>query len=655
MTTEPVPTEAGSPILEALIEASNDAIWAVDHERRLTTFNSRFESLCGLIYAVQPMRGMQLEEFASGEMLRSWEKLSARVLAGSVVSADDWILIDGARRYFSLSGAPVRSGARVEGGVFTARDLTDTRFRGSDAIQLTLSRFVSSDLPLRDVLRNVLEFICLSERWDAGIVWLLEQSQLTLAPEAMWFDETLPGDLEERTSELRFTYGQGLPGRAWRDAGVIWVPDLLDETESKRGEVARDSGLHCAVAVPLIEAGRLIGVMELFSRAVRPPGEQRKRATLQVGLALGHLIEQKRHEDERRDLQASIERKGFEWALTFDSLDQPIFLASRDGSILRLNRAARALASADYEDLVGRTLSSIGAIEPWKTLTDLVTSTADIEEGGIAQILVGEQIWDVSSVFYRGFDGEDRIIVTMRDITNVIRLQEAVRRGEQFAALGELVAGVAHEVKNPIFGMGVTVDTLETILPRQGETEELLTALRRWLGRLNDLMENLLEYGKTWSVELAAGRLEDAIAIALDTCGPVAAAHGVSVEADLRGPMPMLMDERRLVHVYENLITNAIQHSPRGGIVTVTANVSGNEIGSCVRDHGEGFAAADLSRVFQPFFTRRRGGTGLGLSIVQRIVEEHGGKVDAQNAENGGARVCVRFPLVPDIHSGDAE
>jgi signal transduction histidine kinase len=109
------------------------------------------------------------------------------------------------------------------------------------------------------------------------------------------------------------------------------------------------------------------------------------------------------------------------------------------------------------------------------------------------------------------------------------------------------------------------------------------------------------------------------------------------------------MDRSRLRQVFENLIDNAVQHSEAGGEVLVSQSVverAGRKwVEYRVEDRGVGFAAGDLERVFEPFFTRREGGTGLGLSIVQRIVEEHGGRISAANRESGGGMITVLLPL----------
>jgi signal transduction histidine kinase len=190
--------------------------------------------------------------------------------------------------------------------------------------------------------------------------------------------------------------------------------------------------------------------------------------------------------------------------------------------------------------------------------------------------------------------------------------------------------------------------TLELLDPRVGadpESAELLAAIHKWLDRLQHLTDDLLEYGRTWSVNLEPGLASEALHPAIDVCRARALDRGVTI--DLQEPPampPILMDAGRLTHVFENLLTNAIQYSASGGRVAITADSDEASVEYAFRDHGPGFLEADLPRVFQPFFTRRRGGTGLGLSIVQRIMEEHGGTVIASNHEEGGALVRARLP-----------
>jgi PAS domain S-box-containing protein len=343
-----------------------------------------------------------------------------------------------------------------------------------------------------------------------------------------------------------------------------------------------------------------------------------------------------------------IERKSREWTQTFDAIPLPIFLTSLDGAIVRVNCAARDLVGGEFRDVIGRNIA-ITTEEPWTTLADTVAAVRDSRTACTAQIEEHGRFWDVSAAWYSAGEDEDRIIMVLRDTTDLVHLAESVRRGEQLAALGELVGGVAHEVRNPIFGIGITIDSMQQIVPDQPQLNELFDALRSWLGRLNRLMENLLAYGKSWTLVLEEGSLDKVLHVVVDGCRQIAAQSNVSVDADIESDLVMLMDAHRLGHAFENVIINAIQHSRIRQRVSVRAcreTIENREFITCsVRDHGPGFNVAEIQRVFEPFFTKRRGGTGLGLSIVQRVVDEHGGTISAGNAEGGGALVTIRFPV----------
>jgi signal transduction histidine kinase len=162
-------------------------------------------------------------------------------------------------------------------------------------------------------------------------------------------------------------------------------------------------------------------------------------------------------------------------------------------------------------------------------------------------------------------------------------------------------------------------------------------------------MNDLLDYGRPLAPEVAPQDLSSAIDDAMKSCEFLARSADLALEKRVApGLGPVLAERKRLVQVFLNLLENALRHSPRGGRVIVEAREadppSAGLIEARVRDFGVGFDPADLPRVFEPFFTRRRGGTGLGLSIVQRIVEQHGGRVEARNHPEGGAEVIVLLP-----------
>ena len=234
-------------------------------------------------------------------------------------------------------------------------------------------------------------------------------------------------------------------------------------------------------------------------------------------------------------------------------------------------------------------------------------------------------------------------------VQTMVHLQESLRHSEKMSAMGTLVAGVAHEVRTPLFGISATLDAYEEEL-NAADVAECGRALRQHVNRLTHLMAELLDYGKPAVLQREPAPLGELLEEVL--ASRRAAAEGARVSLESRVPAglpPLPMDRRRLRQVFENLVDNALQHSSPGRTVRVTAAEvrEGGEpwVECAVDDEGRGFAEDDLPHVFEPFFTRRKGGTGLGLSIVHRIVEQHAGRVAAANRPGGGARITVRLPL----------
>ncbi|MBK6852027.1 MAG: HAMP domain-containing protein [Burkholderiales bacterium] len=223
-----------------------------------------------------------------------------------------------------------------------------------------------------------------------------------------------------------------------------------------------------------------------------------------------------------------------------------------------------------------------------------------------------------------------------------------LRRRETMACMGTLVSGVAHEVRNPLFGITSTLDALQARLHCQPEYTRHIAVLRGETARLQKLMQDLLDFGRPLPHARAVANLHQLIDRGVRACAPLAQSRGVAICCELDDSEPWLaLDTARMEQVLVNLIENALQHSPRGAEVTVATRrdyTPGRDaVVVTVCDQGPGFRKEDLPRIFEPFFTRRSGGTGLGLSIVQRIVEEHGGRIEVANRPEGGATLTIHL------------
>jgi PAS domain S-box-containing protein len=351
---------------------------------------------------------------------------------------------------------------------------------------------------------------------------------------------------------------------------------------------------------------------------------------------------------ERNRMVRAIERAAREWTVTFDVLESPVVVLDPARRVRRLNRAALALARQEaFSGAVGLPLADLGDAEPWRAAAALAEAMAGRRETRTRRATgAGGRIWDV---VVSSDPEQDTIAVVAHDATALSNLQDSLARAERLAAIGQLVGGVAHEVRNPLFGMTASLDHLEELSDDE-DPGPYLRILRTQTERLAALMRDLLDYGGPPRLEIAPARFEVVIREAVADCARVATERSVRVvvEGD-SGLPPVPMDRGRIGQVFRNLIENAIQHSPSGADVIVRCRVGADgerpRIESAVLDSGPGFSDEDLPQVFLPFFTKRRGGTGLGLSIVRRIVEEHGGNIAAGNRHEGGARIAFDLPL----------
>jgi signal transduction histidine kinase len=236
-------------------------------------------------------------------------------------------------------------------------------------------------------------------------------------------------------------------------------------------------------------------------------------------------------------------------------------------------------------------------------------------------------------------------VTAVRDVSERARLEAALQRSETLSAVGALVTGVAHEVRTPLFSISASLDAYEGQLADAHEREEFMALLRSQVKRLTNLMTDLLDYAKPPALRLVRGGIIPVIQRAVRSCAAAAAEAGVELAEDIASePGEVERDEGRVEQVFQNLIANAVQLSPRGSTVRMAVRPARGGIACAVEDQGPGLPAGDAERVFEPFFTRRKGGTGLGLSIVRRIVEEHGGTVAAANRAEGGAVFTVWLP-----------
>ncbi len=365
------------------------------------------------------------------------------------------------------------------------------------------------------------------------------------------------------------------------------------------------------------------------------------------------VTERKLLDEKQQRLHTSLQQSAMEWRQTFNAIDFPVLIIDLDGAIKRSNLAAEQIIGIEAEKIVGTTLGQLGDSQPWKKAAELLESIR-VNNAPVTEEVKDDasgKTWAITVYHVNEFGSAgERAILIAHDITKRVELEASLRQSEMMSLLGSLVAGVAHEVRNPLFGISSILDAFETRFSDRTEYLRYINVLRDEIGRLTILMEELLEYGKPFRGDLYLVSMEEMVSRSIRACMPAAEVAHVNLESKVEESLPKIrIDRRRLSKVFVNLIENAIQHSTQEGSVIIEARkiIDGNHewVECAIRDSGKGILDEDLPRIFEPFFSKRRGGTGLGLAIAQRIMQEHGGKLIAGNNPEGGACMIARFPI----------
>ncbi|AWM40262.1 Sensor protein ZraS [Gemmata obscuriglobus] len=227
------------------------------------------------------------------------------------------------------------------------------------------------------------------------------------------------------------------------------------------------------------------------------------------------------------------------------------------------------------------------------------------------------------------------------------RLGEELRKSEHLAALGRLLAGVAHEVRNPLTAIRSTVQLWER-LPAAARTPESLAAVVGSVDRINELVGRLLLFARAGHEARRPVDLNAVTAETLELVRARADALGVALEPDLAPGLPPVPGAAQAVgQVVLNLVTNALQAMPAGGRLTCRTRATGGRVELAVTDTGPGVPPEARDRAFEPFFTTRADGTGLGLALCREVARQHGGDVTLDPPGGAGATFRLTLPLAP--------
>ena len=390
---------------------------------------------------------------------------------------------------------------------------------------------------------------------------------------------------------------------------------------------------------------------------------------LAIGLLFGWLrdLEERRTADARRlsvqleEAYRVLEERAIQLVNIQDytqailrSITSAVMTVGPDGSVATANPAAERMMGIPEEEMVPRRLSIL-----FKDDGGLDANLSRILEGRVPRLATDTRaITRDGSVLHaqvamsRMRDVDGRVlgaVVTFEDVSEVKALTDQLIRADRLAAMGELTAGVAHEVRNPLGIIRASVQLVEDARGDSKRINEATGIIKQEIDRLDRVIKALLDFGRPSEPTLRPTNVEDVVSDVVMFTRRFAGQASVELETEFASGLPLVSaDADQLKQVLVNLVSNAVQAmEPKGGAITVRVWDDDGFVFMSIRDTGPGIPPEDLRRVFDPFYSTRDDGTGLGLTIVHRIIDQHGGRIEVESELGVGTTFTVALPAAP--------
>jgi two-component system sensor histidine kinase PilS (NtrC family) len=453
---------------------------------------------------------------------------------------------------------------------------------------------------------------------------------------------------------------------------VLYVMTVAIASLAPRRRVGLLVACFCIILFGALTNIQLHGLAEgwgwmLQSRLTAPETFQRfgvyALAILIVGILGGSLAEQLQQADQSlKEKEQGLTRLQVFHENIVHSISSGVFTADAMGCVTSFNPAAQEATGYTIAHVAGRPWREVFNWHPNQEsdepLNGVVSTTKRFEveckraDGN--RLILGMTL---SPLHEQG--SQTGLVGVFKDLTQIRDLEEEMRRKEWLASLGEMSAGMAHEIRNPLGALAGAMQMLRKDATEDETNHRLMDIAIREATRLDNIITEFLQYARPPALNLAEYDLNKVLAETLDLVQHEARARpNIRIVISLAtGSLAALVDQDQFRQIFWNMATNAFEAMPDGGQLTISTSRRHVDVGDrkgdiieiAFQDTGEGIPKQNLDKVFLPFFTTKKEGSGLGLAAVHRIVDLHGGWIKVESQERHGARFVVCMPC-----SGDA-
>ena len=337
------------------------------------------------------------------------------------------------------------------------------------------------------------------------------------------------------------------------------------------------------------------------------------------------------------------------------SLTTGVIVVDLDCRVTVFNRSAERITGLAAEACLTRPLTEAVPIDLFPTMVDRLNESegrVPVYEEGLIDADAGNLRVRVTASPVQNTEGQSiGTMLLVEDITQLKQLEEEANRNDRLRAMGEMAAGIAHEIRNPLASIELFASVLKKDLGDDEEHKEIANRIINGVRSMDRTISSLLLFAKSPEPSRQKCDIGELLKSIINSSTHLQVPDNVKVECDFNGDIMANADRDLLQQVFLNFIRNGIQAMPEGGTLTLRVE-PGNDpdashrrcISTTISDTGVGIAARDRDQIFNPFFSTKHQGTGLGLAIAHNIVKAHLGTIDMESREGHGTTFTVRLP-----------